>query len=179
MCFLTSCSGQSGAQKKLTGVETQAATYGLTQAQQTIPQATSALQAPLNFFQSLLSGNRNEIMSALSPSISTLSSEYDTGRKTAQEFAPRGGGRAAALEEEPFQEASQIESLVQGAQTEGAQGVASIASELADIGLGEMGVSSTTASNAFNQIQTAKEDVQSEGASAGSAVGSLIALLAA
>lgn len=118
-------------------------------------------------------------MSALEPQIASLTSQYDTGRKTSEEFAPRGGGRAASLNEAPFSEASQIEQLVGTAQETGAAGVASVAQMLADIGLSEIGVSSSTAGSTFGQLQQAKENEQQQGAQAGQAIGSLIALLAA
>src|ERR1700690_2771485 len=105
MSSLFSSGGQKDEKKARTKTETQAAQFGLTQAEGTIPAATSALKQPLNFFQALLSGDRNTIMSALSPEISSLTASYDTGRATAESFAPRGGGRAAALEELPFQKA--------------------------------------------------------------------------
>jgi hypothetical protein len=179
LCFLSGCSGQSGQQKQLTGAETDVVKFGLSQAKGVIPQATQAMQAPLNFFQQLLSGDRSTVMSALSPEISSLTASYDTGRKTSEEFAPRGGGRAAQLEELPFKEASDVEQLVSGVRQTGAAGVSEIGQMLAQLGLGEMGVSSSTAASTFQQLETSKENVQAQGAAAGQAVGGLIALLAA
>jgi len=170
--------GQTGAEKKLTGAETQAVQFGLGQAEGTLPQATTALQGPLKFFQALLSGDRSTIMSALSPEISSLTSQYATASKTQQEFAPRGGGRAASLEEKPYAEAGTIEQLIQGAQETGAEGVSSIASMLGQLGLGELGVSSSTAANTVSQLQTSQQNQQQQQAAAGSAIGGLVALLA-
>lgn len=178
MSSLFGSSGQTSEQKALTKAETGIAQFGLGQAQQTLPAATTGLENTRNFFQTLLSGDRNAIMSLLSPEISTLSSEYNTGRQTAEEFAPRGGGRAAALEELPFAQANQVEGLVQGAQMTGATGVTQIDQLLADIGLGEMGGGTTAANAAFSNIETSKENQQQQQAAAGSAIGSLIALLA-
>lgn len=170
-------SGQTSAQKNLTNIQASTAQLGENLASTTLPSATSALQQPLNFFQALLSGNQQTIMSALSPEISSLSAQYNTGRQTAEEFAPRGGGRAAELEGLPFQEAGQIQNLVQGAQTEGAQGVTSIASILGELGLGELGASTSAASAADTEIQTSVENQQQQQAATGSAIGSLIGLL--
>lgn len=177
MCFLTSC--PSGAQNDLTKQEAQASKFGLSQAEGTIPQGTAALQAPLNFFQALASGDRNTIMGVLSPEISTLTSQYDTGRSSAEEFAPRGGGRAAALEELPFQKAGAIENLVQGAQTTGVQGEANIGAMLSNLGLGELEAGGGIASQTVGQLQNQQQISNSAGASSGAAIGSLIALLAA
>lgn len=170
--------GQSGAQKRLTDVQTQAAKLGVSEATTALPEARTTLEAPLNFFQALLSGDRSTIMSALAPEIQTLSANYDTGRKTAEEFAPRGGGRAAALEALPFQKAGQIETLVQGARSEGAIGMEQIGSLLSSLGLGEIGVGTTAATAAQQDLQAAKQNQQAQQAAAGEAIGTVIALLA-
>lgn len=170
-------SGQTSAQQNLTNTQASIAKTGETLGTQTLGTATSALQGPLSFFQALLSGNRQAIMQALSPEISTLSSQYNTGEQTAEEFAPRGGGRAAALEGLPFQEAGQIENLVQGAQTEGAQGETQIGSILSELGLGELGVGTQSASAADAEIQQSVENQQQQQAQAGAGIGSLIGLL--
>ena len=163
----------------MTNAETGAVNLGVGQATQNLPEAASALQGPLNFFQTLLSGNRGAVMEALSPSIASLTSEYDTGRKTEEQFAPRGGGRAATLATQPTTEAGQIAGLVNSAQQTGAAGVSEIAQLLGQLGLGELGIGTSTAASTFNQEETAKENEQQQGAQAGQAIGSLIALLAA
>lgn len=173
---MTSC--PSGAQKSLTGAEGKAANFGLNQAEGTLPQATGAISDSLGFFKALASGDRETIMQTLQPSIASLTSQYDTARASAEEFAPRGGGRAAALEELPFQKAGAISTMVEGAQAEGAQGEASIGQLLGEIGIGELGTGSTTAANAVGQLQTQQQISNEQGASTGASIGSLIALLA-
>jgi len=118
-------------------------------------------------------------MSVLNPEISSLTSQYDTGRATAEEFAPRGGGRAAVLEELPFQKAGAIENLIQGAQVTGAEGVSAISQLLGNIGLGEIGVTSSTAASTFGQLESAQQNQQQQAQQAGQAIGTVIALLAA
>lgn len=178
--FGGSSGGQTQQQKDLTTAQTDIAKFGLGEAKKNLPAATNALTAkggPLNFFQALLSGDRNAILGAIAPQVDSLTSQYDTGRKSAEEFAPRGGGRGAALEELPFRKAGDISKLVQGAQLTGAEGVSSVASLLGSIGTTEMGAGSSSASSAFNNIQTAKENQQQQAAAAGSAIGGLVALL--
>lgn len=178
MPSLFESSGQNKQQKALTAAETQDVTLGNTEAAKNLPQAASALQGPLSFFQSLLSGNRSTVMNTLEAPISSLTSQYATSAKSSEEFAPRGGGRAAALEEAPSTEAGQIEQLVAGAEAEGAQGVASIADMLGNLGLGEIGVASSTAANTANQLQSSIENQQQQQQQAGAAVGGLVSLLA-
>ena len=174
---MTQC--PTSQEKDLEQQQTKAAKFGLSSAEGTLPAATSAISAPLDFFKALASGDRNTIMGALSPEISTLTSQYDTGRASAEEFAPRGGGRAAALEELPFQKAGAIENLVQGAQMTGVQGEANIGAMLANLGLGELGTGTNTAATAVSEMQGGQNASAAAGASSGQAIGSLIALLAA
>ena len=103
---------------------------------------------------------------------------YQTGRDTAESFAPRGGGRGATLEALPFQEAGDIEKLVAGARTTGAAGVSYVAQLLGELGLGELGAGTTAANSAFSNIQTAKDSQNAQNAQTGQAIGSMVALLA-
>jgi hypothetical protein len=175
--FSSGSGGQTDQQKQLTTAETDIAKFGLGEAKQNLPQARTSRQQPLNFFQALLSGDRNTILSALSPEVSTLTSQYDTGRKTAEEFAPRGGGRGAALEELPFRKASDIEQLVAGARATGAAGVTGIAQLLGNLGLGEVSAGTGAASAASENINTASAAKAQQQAQAGQAIGTLVALL--
>jgi len=174
--------GPTSQQKALTTAETNAATFGLNQAESTLPQATSILQQPLQFFQSLLSGNRQDIMSAIQPAVSSLTSQYETAKRTNNEFAPRGGGATAANAEAPYKEAGDISSLVFQGQQAGAAGVTQIGSLLADLGLGEMGTAGNIALGASSNLLSAQElktqQQQQLQTGVGSAIGSLVSLLA-
>ena len=170
--------GQTGAEKKLTTTETNVVNYGLTQAEGTIPAATAGLTSSLNFFQTLLSGNQTAIAAAEAPDIANIEQQYSTAQKTGDEFSARGGGATAANEESRFGEASSIADLFTQARTTGAAGVSSISGLLAQLGLGELGVSSSTAANTVSQLQASQQGQQAQQAAAGQAVGSLVALLA-
>jgi hypothetical protein len=175
--FLFGGGGQSKEQKGLTSAQTDISKFGLGEAKKNLPKAGEDLSKVGNFFQALMSGDRNAILNVLAPEVDTLTSQYDTGRKTAEEFAPRGGGRGAALEELPFRKAGEINKMVQGAQEKGASGLTSVASLFSQLGLGEIGAGTSAANSAFSNIQTAKENQQAQQASAGEAIGGLIALL--
>jgi hypothetical protein len=186
LCFLTSCPSQQ--QKTLTNTESGAAAGGTALALGpnpttnpsggTIGQGAADINNAEGFFKALASGDRETIMQTLQAPISTISSQYDTGRASAEEFAPRGGGRAAALEELPFQKAGAIEGLVQGAQETGVEGEANIGSMLSNLGLGELTAGSSIASNTVGELQNQQQISGAAGAASGQAIGSLIALLA-
>jgi hypothetical protein len=173
-----SSGGQTKQEKALTTTETNIANYGLSQAQSTLPTATSGLESSLSFFQTLLSGNRNAIAAEVAPDVENIETQYDTAQKANAEFAPRGGGATAAQEESRFQEAASIAPLFTQARETGATGAASVSDMIAQLGLGELGVSSSTAANTVGQLQTSQQMQQQQQAAAGSAIGGLIALLA-
>ncbi len=169
--------GQTSQQKDLTKTETDIAKFGLGQAKENLPKASAGLSKVSDFFSALMSGDRNSILNVLAPEVDTLTSQYDTGRKTGEEFAPRGGGRGAALEELPFRKAGDINKLVQGAREKGAAGLTSVSSLFGQLGTSELGGGVNAANSAFGNIQDAKVNQQQQQAAAGSAIGGLIALL--
>jgi hypothetical protein len=169
--------GQTQQQKDLTTAQTDIAKFGLGEAKKNLPAAATALKGPQDFFTALMSGDRKSILNALAPEVDTLTSQYDTGRKTAEEFAPRGGGRAAALEELPFRKAGEINKMVQGARDKGAAGLTSISQLFGQLGTSELSGGTSAANSAFGNIQDAKINQQQQQAQAGQAVGALIALL--
>jgi hypothetical protein len=169
--------GQTKQEKALTQTETNIANYGFQQAQSTIPAATSGLESSLNFFQTLLSGDRNAIAALEAPDIMNTQQQYEAARKTSDEFSPRGGGATAANEESRFSEASDIAKLFTQARSTGAAGVASLSQLLAGLGTSELGQSSTTAANTVGQLQTSQQMQQQQQAGLGAGIGSLVALL--
>ena len=174
--------GPTSQEKNLQQAEANAATFGLNQAESTLPKATSLLGQPLQFFQALLTGDRQTIMNTIAPAVSTITSQYETAKRANQEFAPRGGGATAANAEAPYKEAGDISQLVEGAQQEGAAGVTDIASLLGNLGLGELGTGTQAAlggaSLAEQQRQFDTQTQQQQQQAWGSAIGGLVALIA-
>lgn len=177
MCFLTNC--PSKAQKDVSAAQSETIKFGLEQAKGTLPEARTALEDPLKFFKSLLTGDRNALSGVLGPDISTLTQNYETASRSTNEFAPRGGGATAANEESRFKEAGDIQNLFSSARLQGAQGEAGVAQMLAQLGLGEIGVSSSTAGNLAGSLQAQQDSSNAAKAQAGKSIGEIIALLAA
>jgi hypothetical protein len=96
------------------------------QANQYIPQAAS-------YYQNLLSGNRNEMDTALAPERAQTASQFRSARNSIM-AAPRGGGRTSALAQLPTQEASANALGGYGVRPAAAQGLLG-----AGIGAGGMG----------------------------------------
>ncbi len=184
MCFLTGCAAKpklSPEERRLYGVQAEAAELGISGARQDIPAARGALGLPQKFFQALLTGDRQAILEALSPEVETIHSQYETGRRAVEEFAPRGGGRTAAMAELPFREAGDVARLVHGARLTGAEGMMSIGQILASLGLGELGAGAGVATQARGQFLTERLERErlaaEQGKEAGEAIGAMIALL--
>jgi len=170
--------GQSAAQRELTKAQTEAVKFGTQQAESTIPAATSGLTSALSFFQTLLSGDRNAVAAAISPDVQNIETQYETARRTGDEFSPRGGGATAANEESRFGEAKSIADLFTGARTAGAQGVASLSSLLGNLGSSLLSGAESTAAGIQSNLLASQENQQQQQAAAGSAIGSLVALIA-
>jgi hypothetical protein len=190
VCFITGCQssqqkGLENQQSQLAQTQTQVAQqqmqtskYGLDQLQQSLPSV-------MNFFQSLVSGGP-AAMTALQPAIGSLTSQYENAAVAENEFAPRGGGRTAALGQAPYQEAAQIGNLVASEETAGATGLENIDQLLSNLTTGSASeasstLSSTSSANLSEQqvLQQQQQQQQQAGASLGSGIGALIALLAA
>jgi hypothetical protein len=176
MCFLTACenSSQKATQSAQTGLatqQTQTSQFGLSQLQGSLPSA-------LSFFQNLMGGDRNSIMNTLQPAVTSLTQQYEEGRVSENEFAPRGGGRTAADVEAPWQEESSISSLVSQGQQAGASGVTSIDQLLSDLTTGSAAGASATLGNQAEEENQQQQTSLEASQSTGEGIGSLIALLA-
>jgi hypothetical protein len=100
------------AQSDLAKTESEAQKFGTSSAQQLLPQATASLGATERYYAPLLSGNRQSMLEAVAPEANTIISQYDTAKRAAAEFAPRGGGRTTTLAELPFSESGAITNLL-------------------------------------------------------------------
>ena len=123
---------------KLAGVQAEAGEWGLGQAKRLLPEAEADIQKALGSYLPLLTGDRQAKIEGLGPEVNQISAQYDTARRAAAEFTPRGGGRTAALAEVPFRKAGAITSLLQKVRPEAAGKVTDIGQLLASIGLTAM-----------------------------------------
>ena len=158
----------------LTEQQREASEFALGEAKQTLGQAREALQGPLEFYQTLLGGDRAALTETLAPEIGTVVSQFDTARKNIAQFAPRGGGRTAQLAESQFDVADIITRLLTTARREAAGGIAGIAGQLGALGTGELGISTGSVANLLNTLVARRGqniDVQTQ---LGTGIGRLI-----
>jgi RNA 3'-terminal phosphate cyclase len=122
-------------------------------------------------------------MTQIQPAVSSLTQQYEEGRITENEFAPRGGGRTAADVGAPAQEEGQISTLVANQenvnQQEGATGLLDINQLMESLATGSAAGASSTLSALTQSLNQQQQTSQEASQSTGVGIGSLIALLTA
>ena len=109
---------------QLTGRSDQQAKAG----KQDRKQFRNALDPVSAWLQKIVGGDRTEIMAAEGPEITAKNEQYDAVSKAISQFAPRGGGRSAALSNVEFAKARDIGDLFAKARPMAAQGLEQVAS---------------------------------------------------
>ncbi len=132
--------------------QTEASKFALGEARQVLPQARETLQAPLDFWKTILGGDRQEMLSVLAPEVNTIVSQYDTARRSLTNLAPRGGGRSAIQAESRFEEANVIQRLLQESRRMASREVADIGGRLTTLGVSELGISTGAAGNLISDL---------------------------
>src|SRR5262250_996203 len=87
----------------------------LPQGQNLLTMGAQQMQSPMNYWSSLLSGNRGLATSALAPEISRIGQGYQQAANTSAALMPRGGPSAAFNAELPFAQQRDISTLMQQA----------------------------------------------------------------
>jgi len=167
-------SHKTKAQNEALQTQTQIEKFGLQTAQKDIPAGEKALGQSLDYYTPLLTGNRQAMMEAEGPQISTLAQNYMNAKKQISQFAPRGGGTTSTLAQAPFNLADQITQLLEGARTNAASQVANIGSSLANIGVSAMNTSASTAGTVQSQQLQQQQQTNEILSGLGSALGKVV-----
>lgn len=109
------------------------------QGQSLIGMGSAGYQPVLNYWSSLLSGNRGQMTSAMAPEIQRIGEGYQTAGQTSAALMPRGGPSASFLSELPFQQQRDVSSLLQTARPAAAQGLFQTAQGATGAGGGILG----------------------------------------
>lgn len=102
-------------------------------------QGMSDLNAPTSYFRKLLSGDPNELMSALNPELDNISTQFNQVRRMISD-QPRGGGKTSVLASMPAQQIGAISNLYSGARRGAAGSLVDIAGREAQTGLAQTGM---------------------------------------
>ena len=157
---LTNLTGQTGVNQVNQG----AATVG--QGLSTVgtglgDQATGmqTLQAPIDFYTKLLSGDPAAMTAALAPTANIISQQYEGAKSATGEGLPSGGFRSTAMAGLPFAQAGKVGDAALGLQSTAATQLgtlggqqASIGQGISNTGLGVAGVGSTQQSQGLTAL---------------------------
>jgi hypothetical protein len=146
----------TGALTDLTKVQTEATKFGLEGAKGLLPAAEADLGKAGQYYAGLLGGDRQKMMEAVGPEVNTILSQYDTAKRAAAEFSPRGGGRTQTLAELPFKESASITDLLQKVRPQAAAGAESVGAKEASLAAGLL-PSGTSAAAQLLQYELGKQ----------------------
>ncbi len=152
----------------------EAAGFALGEAKQTLTGARETLAGPLDFWKTILGGDRQEMLSALAPEVNTIVSQYDTARRNITNLAPRGGGRSAIQAESRFEEANVIQRLLQESRRRAATEVSAIGGQLTALGAAELGAATGTTTNLINSLLAKREQDIGTSSSIGAGIGDIL-----
>lgn len=154
--------GPTAAQQKVLDADQQNMQTGQNLGNSLIPQGQSllsggaqAMQQPINYWGSILSGNRALATSALAPEISRIGQGYEAANQTSANLMPRGGPSAMFNAELPYQQQRDVSNLFQMARPQAAQQMGTLGSGLLTQGSGLLG----QASNSLYQATAAGRDI--------------------
>jgi hypothetical protein len=157
---LTNLTGQTGANQVNQGAST------IGQGLQTVgtglegqAAGLSTLNAPIDFYQKLLSGDPATMTAALAPTASLISQQYEGAKSAAGTGLPSGGFRSTAVANLPFAQAGKVGDAALGLQSTAATQLgtlggqqASIGQGISNTGLGVSGVGSTQQSQGLTAL---------------------------
>ena len=164
---LTNLTGQTGANQVNQGAATvgqglSTVGTGLTD-QQT---GMQTLQAPIDFYTKLLSGDPATMTAALAPTANIISQQYEGAKSATGEGLPSGGFRSTAIAGLPFAQAGKVGDAALGLQSDAAKQLGSLGSAQAAIGQGESstglgvaGVGSTQQSQGLSALMGTITDI--------------------
>src|SRR6516165_2006402 len=105
----------------------------------------------VDYWSRILSGNRGAAMSALAPEIARMGSQNTAEMKAASELMPRTGGRATMMQQMPFQNMQNVQSMFQSLRP-------TAAGQLGTLG----GTLQANATNALNASTNAGRSIMDE-----------------
>lgn len=97
----------------------------------------SALDPVLKYFKALASGDPSQALAATTPQRGRVIDQYDTARRSAANFTPRGGGQASTQQESRTKEASDLANVTSSATTDATKSLAALGGTLTQQGISE------------------------------------------
>lgn len=148
--------------------------FGLQTGQNLIGQGTQGAQAPMNYWSSILSGNRSGITSALGPELMRLGEGYSAASRNSAALNPRGGPSSTFMGELPWQQQRDTTTLLQGARPQAAASLFDSANRLMSQGANAISMSTAAGRNILDQQENLRRTSESRGQQIGAGLFDLI-----
>lgn len=120
---------QVDLQNTLLNQQAQNAQYATDQGKPLLNQSSQLYGKAIDYYSPLLSGDRTATFNALAPERAQLNNDYNQNLKSLQ-FAPRGGGRGAAMQDLGAQQQAQMSNLLFQQRPQAAQALTSIGGQI-------------------------------------------------
>jgi hypothetical protein len=140
-------------QQQVTQNDLTAQKTGLQTGQNLIGMGTGAVQQPINYWSSILSGNRGLATSALAPEISQIGQGYAQAGRTSAALMPRGGPSAQVLGDMPYQQQRDVSTLFQQARPAAASALGNLGSGILGQGANALYASTAAGRDVLQQQQ--------------------------
>jgi hypothetical protein len=142
----------------------------------TMEGSTRDMQSIMNQLQKIMGGGQ-PALEAMAPQVNTVASQYQSGRRAASEFAPRGGGRTSTLSDTSFKEMGDVQNMLFTESTKARGQAGSVAEAMANMGLAETGTG-IAASQSVADIAAGHMDFQAkQDAAMGQGIGQLLGMM--
>lgn len=164
------------------------ADFQIGQGQQLLPKATGTLQGPQNFYETLLKGDREAMMSLLGPQLNAIGKQGQAQQRTLTELMPRSGAMTDRLGALSTNTQGQINDALLQYRPAAAQSLVGIGNTYANIGSGLLGGGGNNLSSGLGSLLGQRgQDInaylaqyaqkQENSRSLGQGIGSILGLL--
>lgn len=126
-----------------------------------------AVQQPLNYWASILSGDRSKMTSALGPELSRIGGGYQQAGQTAAALNPRGGPTPDFLSQQPYSQQRDVSTMFQQARPQAAGQLAGTGSNLLANAINALYGSTAAGRDVLNFEQARRERDRESGISIG------------
>lgn len=142
-----------------------------------LDRSREALNPVYDYYRKLAGGDRNTLLQFLAPEISAQTDASRRAFQTQTELSPRSGIAVEQTQRMPMDNAAAIARLISGARPAGVQGLASLGTNWASLGMGGLRQGSAGASDILGYEAGRKRDARDAGLGAGESAYAIFKLI--
>ena len=140
-------------------------------------QGQDLLGPATDYLKALISGDRQALLGATMPERRRVIDQYSTAKKTIGEFAPRGGGQAAAMTKLEAGKASDLAEIGAGARSKAVTTSLGAGLQEQGLGLGALGISGQDLGSLIYALSAKEQRGQGTAAALGQALGTIAGMI--